>query len=110
VWAINLLPELENLMRVESDGASDGAQAVSHDQAAEHCSSFFGLSVEAHGSAQQYLGHNEDWSEAARPHMYFLVETASARAHFTSCAGLVYPRMLPGISVTFNDKGAPVMF
>jgi hypothetical protein len=68
----------------------------------DHCSDFMGA-----GDGFLWHGHNEDWSEEVRPFMYLLAYQAldESKANFHSCGGLVYPGMLPGTAVTFNQHG-----
>mmetsp|Transcript_7155 Transcript_7155/g.13543 ORF Transcript_7155/g.13543 Transcript_7155/m.13543 type:complete len:377 (-) Transcript_7155:102-1232(-) len=91
IWMINMLQELENLMR-QQDGKPQP----------DHCSDLM-----ASGFEGIWAGHNEDWSEAVKPFMYIVAYDSldSRKANFVECAGFCYPGMVPGSAMSFNKHG-----
>merc|ERR1712241_650359 len=88
---INLLQELENLMRQEGRSIKAG----------DHCSDFFARDRQE----TIWHGHNEDWSIDVKPFVYVVIYFATNTANFVPIAGFVYPGMIPGSALTFNNHG-----
>jgi hypothetical protein len=124
IWALNLISEIENIMpdpppvsRLHRRRSIKHTKLNLGDEPttprhSTHCSDVYARSDETFGSdhghsnnAGLWTGHNEDWSTAVRPYVYFLVEAAAPGANFSSCAGFTYPGSMLGSAITWNDRG-----
>ena len=95
-WAVNLISELEAAMQQSAVPARRG----------DHCSDVMVRRGSDAGAlnGSVLLGHNEDWSAAFRPLMYWVVYNAAPGAQFAPLGGLVYPGQAPGFAVTFTPS------
>lgn len=93
VWCANMINELESLMTIA------GTPAM-------HCSDIFAISDGGYESGFAH-GHNDDWSEAAKPFWYLTSYhySGGATPGFRNCAGVTYPATLVGWSPTWNEHG-----
>lgn len=99
VWCANMLNELEGLMAIQ------GTPAV-------HCSDIYAVSSGGYDAGFAH-GHNDDWSDAAKPWWYLTSYTykpdgsfrGGNSSSFPSCAGVTYPGALVGWAPTWNGHG-----
>lgn len=98
VWCANLLNELEGIMAIR------GTPAV-------HCSDIYAVAPGGYDAGFAH-GHNDDWSDAAKPWWYLTSFTykpdgssSNNSSSFPSCAGVTYPAALVGWAPTWNGHG-----
>ena len=92
IWVANMIAELDPLLpKIEGEKVQG------------HCTDVFAHSSSNGGSLH---GHNEDWSEEAKPLWYYVsLRPEGDDADFVECAGLAYPGSLLAYAPAWNAHG-----